>query len=282
MSDGRLPDFLVIGAMKAGTTSLYHYLREHPQVFMPSTKEIMFFDDRHEWHRGVDWYRGRFADAGDALAVGEASTSYTKYPAADGVPERVASVLGSPRLIYVVRDPVERIRSHYLYNLTRGTEWRPIEEAVAREPAYLDVSRYAMQLERYLAFFRLEDILVFDAIELRTNRETTLRRVFEYLGVDPERVPRTIDREFFRAQDRKLRPGYILALRRNPRVRALARKLPGGIKATTFRLPQQEPDLERGGISDELRERIVTELEPDVRRLRSLLGDAIDGWGIAA
>jgi len=280
MNGGRLPTFLVIGAMKAGTTSLYHYLVEHPQVFMPDTKEIMFFDPRHNWHRGVDWYRSRFSDAGDALAVGEASTSYTKYPAAEGVPERIASVLGSPRLIYVLRDPVERIRSHYLYNLTRGTEWRPIEEAIDAEPAYLNVSRYAMQIDRYVPHLGLDGMLFLDSRKLRSDRAATLRRVYAFLGVDAEWVPPTMDREFFRAEDRKLRPGYVLALRRNPRVRALGKKIPGRVKAITHRLPTAEPDLERGAISEALRDRIVTALGDDVARLRVYLGDAFDGWGI--
>jgi hypothetical protein len=278
---GRLPTFLVIGAMKAGTTSLYHYLRDHPQIFMPPTKEIMFFDERHNWHRGVDWYRTRFADAGDAPAVGEASTSYTKYPVVDGVPEKIASVLGSPRLIYVLRDPIERLRSHYLYNLTRGTEWRSIEEAVASEPAYVDFGRYAMQLERYLPHLGLDAMLLVDSRDLRAERQTTLSRVYAFLGVDERSIPRSADREFFRAEDRRLRPRYVLALRRSARVRALASRLPGSVKAATRRLPTSVPDLDRGTIAPSLRERLIDAFADDIVTLRTYLGPRFDGWGIA-
>ena len=72
----RLPNFLVIGAMKAGTTSLFHYLRDHPQVFLPEEKELYFFTEEDNWHRGLEWYRSRFRGAGDAKAVGEASVGY--------------------------------------------------------------------------------------------------------------------------------------------------------------------------------------------------------------
>ena len=118
----RLPSFLVIGAMKAGTTSLYHYLHAHPQVFMPSIKELDFFVAGGNWGRGLHWYQKQFAGAGPgAVAVGEASTMYTKYPSVDGVPERIAAHLPEVRLVYVVRDPIDRIRSHYRHRVAVGT-----------------------------------------------------------------------------------------------------------------------------------------------------------------
>ncbi|HEY6932832.1 MAG TPA: hypothetical protein VI452_05490, partial [Marmoricola sp.] len=82
-----LPNFIVIGAMKAGTTSLYQYLKHHDQVFMPPIKELDFFVAESNWCRGVGWYRHRFRDAGEAPARGEASVAYTQYPAHAGVPE---------------------------------------------------------------------------------------------------------------------------------------------------------------------------------------------------
>jgi len=144
---GRLPDFLVIGAMKCGTTSLYHYLREHPQVFMPQLKAPEFFAEASNWHRGVDWYRRQFAGAGaEVLAIGEASNVYTKYPRYMDVPARIAGHIPDARLIYVVRDPVERIRSHYRTRVAEGTESTPFDVAVFENPIYLDYSRYAMQV----------------------------------------------------------------------------------------------------------------------------------------
>jgi hypothetical protein len=102
-----LPTFIVIGAMKAGTTSLYHYLREHPQIFMPKAKELDFFAVETTWRRGIDWYAEQFAGAGgDEIARGEASTAYSKYPHYPNVPERIARAIPGCQLIYVVRLPL--------------------------------------------------------------------------------------------------------------------------------------------------------------------------------
>jgi hypothetical protein len=89
-----LPSFLIIGAMKAGTTSLYHYLKSHPQIHMSRIKELDFFVTELNWGRGLDWYSQQFSGIGtNVLAAGEASTNYTKYPRYKGVPERISMTL---------------------------------------------------------------------------------------------------------------------------------------------------------------------------------------------
>ena len=128
---GRLPTFLIVGGMNCGTTALYRYLQAHPEVYMPSVKAPEFFVEEANWRRGVDWYRRMFAGAPpDAVAIGEASNAYTKHPRYRGVPKRVASVLPDVRLIYVVRDPVARMRSHYQTKVAEGSEVAPFAEAV--------------------------------------------------------------------------------------------------------------------------------------------------------
>lgn len=112
-----LPNFLIIGARKAGTTSMYYYLQAHPQVYMSPEKELKFFVPEKNWTRGVAWYEQYFDEAGDAIAIGEASPSYTRYPRSRGIPALIAEVLPKARLIYLVRHPVDRMVSHYLANL---------------------------------------------------------------------------------------------------------------------------------------------------------------------
>ncbi len=278
----RLPTFLIVGAMKAGTTSLYHYLRGHPQVFMPDLKEPMFFDERHNWARGIDWYKGLFRGAAARhAALGEASTSYTKYPTVRGVPERIASVLPEARLIYVLRHPIERMRSHYLYALSRGKEHRPIERAFAEDPSYLDISRYAMQLEQYLPHIPLERFLFVDSRDLSERRLETLRAVFGFIGVDETWITPIVDREFFRSSDRRMKPTLTERVRRVPALGAVARRAPRGLRALARRLPAERLDVERGRISDGLRARLEDELRDDVARLRTFLPDGFDGWGLA-
>src|SRR5436189_26280 len=122
-----LPDFLILGAQKAGTTALYAYLRWHPQVTGPSFKEVSFFD-RH-YARGERWYRAHLPVRRRAV-VGEASPSYLFHPLA---PERVARMLPEARLIALLRNPVDRAFSHYQHEVALGREQLSFEDALAGE-----------------------------------------------------------------------------------------------------------------------------------------------------
>ena len=182
MDAGRLPTFLVIGAMKAGTTSLWQYLRSHPQVYLPEPKELYFFSDPDRFDLGVDWYRSHFTAATDARAVGEACTNYTKYPRVTGAAARIATVLPEVRLVYLVRDPLSRIRSHYVHAVDRYGERRPLSIVVRDEPEYLDFSRYRMQIDQYLEHFEPSRLLVVTTDALRTDRVATMEKTLDVLG----------------------------------------------------------------------------------------------------
>lgn len=285
-SEPRLPSFLVIGAMKAGTTSLYHYLRHHPQIFMPDTKEVNFFNPLRHWGRGVEWYRQQFAEApSDALMIGEASTSYTKFPWIRDVPARIRSVLGDIRLIYLIRHPIERMQSHYLHNLSTGQEWRPIQHAFAEEPMYLNISRYALQLEQYALHFARSQLLLIESNDLREDRPAVLREVFGFLGVDEGWLPPTLEREFHRSADRRMKAPLVRRMRRVPHIREIAMHIPQPVKnlkhSLTARLATEELDVRRGTIPAELDAHLQESLRADVVRLRQYLGGDFDGWGIA-
>ncbi len=289
-SIGQLPNFLIIGAMKAGTTSLYHYLRAHPQVFMSSVKELDFFAHDPNGSRGLDWYRRQFAAAeAGSVAIGEASTIYTKFPRFPGVPERIAAQVPNVRLIYVIRHPIERIRSHYQHQVAVGAERAPFERAVFDDPIYLDYSRYAMQIDQYLPYFPQDRLLVITSEDLRHERLGTVRRVYEFLGVEPDYTPPNLDREFYRSGERVTYPPLAWRIRRTlkrhlpaskrakelvdaPFARWLRRPLPGKEGASPSRAQS---------IPEEVREPLVRLLEEDVRRLRGYVGPGFDGWGIA-
>ena len=115
---------------------------------MSKTKELDFFVEEKMWGRGFDWYRDQFAGADDAVAIGEASPSYTCFPHFGGVPERIASVMPDVRMIYIVRDPIERMRSAYRHGLSAGIEKRPIGDACAclgNDRCWGTPSRYSRQ-----------------------------------------------------------------------------------------------------------------------------------------
>jgi sulfotransferase family protein len=212
-----LPDFLILGAQKAGTTALYAYLRWHPQVTGPSFKEVSFFD-RH-YARGERWYRAHLPIRRSGI-VGEASPSYLFHPLA---PERVARMLPRARLIALLRNPVDRAFSHYQHEVALGREELSFEDALAREdermqgelermlrdPSYFSHAwwnwtyaargRYAEQLERWLDAFPREQLLVLFTEELAADTAGTYRRVLDFLGVDArglDSYPRIFEREY--------------------------------------------------------------------------------------
>ncbi|MET0201776.1 MAG: sulfotransferase domain-containing protein [Gaiellaceae bacterium] len=215
-----LPDFLVLGAQKAGTTALYEYLRRHPQISGPSWKEVSFFD-RH-WARGESWYRGNFPNVARTRGkhVGEASPSYVFHPLA---PRRVQEVVPEARLIVLVRNPVDRALSQYNHEVALGRERLPFEEALdaeeerlrgeqermASDPRYFSREwwshtykargRYAEQLERWLAVFPREQLLVLPSDDLGSDPARAHAQVLEFLGASPQRLdsyPRVYEREY--------------------------------------------------------------------------------------
>jgi len=288
--DRTLPDFLLIGAMKCGTTSLYHYLRDHPQIFMPAIKAPEFFAEEGNWGRGIAWYRRQFEGAGaDVVAIGEASNVYTKFPRYQGVPARIAQHIPRARLVYVVRDPIDRIRSHYQTRLTEGTERAPIGRAVRENPIYVDYSRYAMQLDRYLDHFPREQLLVITAEDLRGDRLATIRAVYAFLGVRHDHMPGDLDRVFYETRHRAprspvpvwLRKGLKRHLPAAKRAKELENNLIRAIRGLRRSSEAPPPLPERLVIPDDVRAELADTLREDVGRLRSFLGPGFDGWGIA-
>jgi hypothetical protein len=287
-----MPTFLVIGAMKAGTTSLYHYLRAHPEVFMPTIKEPEFFVAGSNRSKGIEWYRRLFAPAGtEAVALGEASTAYTKHPHFPGVPGRIAELIPDCRLIYVVRDPVQRIRSHYRMRVREGSEKAPIERAVVQHATYLDYSRYADQVDQYLRCFPADQLLVITSEDLRDARLATTQRVYRFLGIDPDFVPADLDREYYRSDEQPSRSLVPLWLRKGLKRHFPAAKGTKEFENALFRRLRRRKRGRDGGsspsvpvsddVSDELRSIIVEALKDDVGRLRTFLAPEFDGWGIA-
>jgi len=285
---GQLPNFLVIGAMRAGTSSLYQYLRVHPQIYMPPAKELSFFA-REPDRRRLEWYRRQFAPAGPgAVAIGEASTIYTKYPRFPGVPERIAALAPEARLVYIVRDPIDRIRSHYQHRVAIGAERAPFERAVFENPIYVDYSLYTMQIEQYLQHFPREQLLIIISEDLRTRRLATLQGVYEFLSVDAHYVPPNLDREYFRTDERVPYPPLAWRIRR-----ALKKHFPASKRVRLAALPfvralgrarhrgESTRSTERLVVTDDLREGLIRLLEEDVRRLRAYAPPGFDGWGLA-
>ena len=257
---------MIVGAAKCGTTSLWMYLSRHPQVQMSRPKELRFFDLEGTWHRGLEWYASHF-DAPGRAVYGEASPAYATWPLTEGLPARMHRVLPDARLIYLVRDPIERMISNWTMRTASGDETRPIEVALrdAGSHVYLDRSRYHMQRERFLEHFAAEQMLVLDADELRDDRRATLGEVFRFLAIDAEHAS-PLDR-MRHNQTAHLRPG-------RERLPSEVRTLVGRALAAAGR-PRERPP-----ISPELRAWLAGELRDDVRRLRAATGRRFAGWSL--
>src|SRR5258706_1394558 len=134
------PNFLLVGAMKCATTTWWQILRCHPQIFMPADKEPGFFSWDDKYSRGWNWYEALFSDAEGKLAIGEASTFYTKQMLFPEASHRIARHLPDAKLIYVVRNPIVRIESHWRHLLSRGLNLS-LEELL-RKPDIVDISCY--------------------------------------------------------------------------------------------------------------------------------------------
>lgn len=184
------PDFLIVGAMKAGTTTLYRDLVTHPQVFMPEQKEprtLVRFDDIAAMERD---YGVLFARATAGQLKGEASTDYTKRPLREGVAERAFALTGGDlRIVYIRRDPVARIVSHYLHERQLERTDLPIAEAIRRDPAYIAFSRYDWQIEPWKAAFGAGRVFELELEAYSFDRTTLARRVLAHIGADPALLP---------------------------------------------------------------------------------------------
>jgi hypothetical protein len=186
-SNLRLPNFLIIGAMKAGTTSLSEDLRRHPSVRFPSVKEPHFLtDDAVLTASGRERYARLFAGAGNRQLCGEASTGYTKLPTIGGVPWRAKTLLGREvRLVYLVRDPIQRAISHH-YHLCRACEvTASIDKAIREIPELVDYGLYAMQLKPWLETFGRESIYILRFEDYVFDRRHAVTKVCRFLGIKP-------------------------------------------------------------------------------------------------
>lgn len=181
----RLPDFCIIGAAKSATTSLFSYLCRHPDVFMCEPKEPEFFSRNDRFARGPNWYASLFTDARPEQVVGEASTTYTRWPHTPDVARRLTQMLPDAKLIYLMRHPIERAYSHYRHHMRFGVT-KTFEQALRDDDIYVDCSLYMMQIRRYLQFIPREQMHFVLLSDLKEDPARVLREAQTFLDL-PER-----------------------------------------------------------------------------------------------
>jgi hypothetical protein len=180
-----LPHFIVIGAQKAGTTSIYRVLSQHPEVQMASQEEVSFFNIASRFQKGLSFYSSHFNDAEAGKVLGEVSPLYLCY---EKSPVRIAEVLPEVKLIASLRNPVDRAFSAWRMQVTKGSETRSFSEAVREEPIYIENGRYYQQLSRYFDLFPSEQILVLPFDVLTSYPATFYGELFKFIGVKVDGV----------------------------------------------------------------------------------------------
>lgn len=181
------PNLFIIGAMKSGTTSLHNYLDAHPKIAMSEEKEPGYFVEQLGLHKGEQWYCNLFEDETRYRYRGESSTHYTKLPVYRGVVERIFQFNPDARLIYIMRDPFERLISHYWHavrDIHHGGETRPLLKAVAEQPDYLAFSDYATQLKPYIDLFGRNAVYALTFESLRQNPDKEVNLIFDWLQLE--------------------------------------------------------------------------------------------------
>lgn len=279
-----LPDFIIGGPPRSGTTSLFRHMEQHPQICVSSVKEPWFFTTPGDQKRfrtvprarptRWSWYEDLFAHCGDDLIKGEGSTVYFYAP---GTPGLIHAAAPDVRLIFVLRDPIDRVYSHYLHDL-RSRRLPPFEKMIDRDHPrlafYLDVSRYRVHLERFRETFSPDQILVLFLEDLRDRAGETIRRAYEFVGADPSFVPD----ELGVARNTAVKPrsrlvGRIFSPRPLPWP-ALHRPW-RSIAAAVRRVNTVKID---SVVVPEWRRSLLPALADDIERLEAMLGRRLDAW----
>ena len=278
-----LPTFLIVGAPKAGTTTLYHHLRTHPDVFMSEVKEPHYFSYAGEGqpHWGVqtpDAYRALFDGVQDETAVGEASTWYLYSETAA---EQIQGAVPDARIIALLRDPVSRAYSSWSYRVQMGWESESFERAVklererrsAGEPwdvHYLNAGRYAAQVERYLRVFGPDQVRVLLFEDLISSPTTVVTEALQFIGVDPDEATVQANR-VHNATAMPRWAGLTRFLKRGD-VRSLARRVPAPLRRALADGLRSVNRRGRPRLDPGLRQSLQDQFRPDVQRLGALLG----------
>jgi hypothetical protein len=271
----RLPDFLIIGAAKAGSNTLYEYLRRHPQVYLTWPKEIEFFARDEIYANGIEWYASFFSEAEPNQVCGEGSVIYTLWPHFPESAARIARWLPQVKLIYIMRHPVERAYSYYVQVFKnalltqasgRKSESLPktFEEVIKpkdiqaiKTPVpqpdiidshlpkqnpdlYLDGSDYMKQIEQYLRFFPRDQFLFLLLDDLNQKPTDTIQKIFNFIGVD-EKID-VMQKDNIVANQASNYPEWFLRtqitapLKAIPGVASTAALLPQGVRDGVYQL----------------------------------------------
>lgn len=291
-----MPNFLVIGAAKAGTTSLYHYLAQHPQIYMSPIKEPRFFALEGEQLKPSDPinrksittlqdYLNLFEDVSGEKAIGEVSPIYISSPKA---PERIQHYIPDVKIIAILRDPVERAYSHFVHIVQKEIEpvsnfMQALDEEeyyvgnFLRKRPYIELGFYYNQLKRYFEIFAADQIKIFLYDDLRDDSVTFLNNIFCFLEVDDSFLPTNLDKYNVSGIPKNRMLNRWMADQSNP-LRRLVRSLCPVEGRRAFLKAVQKQNSVKHQMPIEARQRLLPLYREDILNLQDLINRDLSKW----
>ncbi len=274
-------DFMIIGAMKSGTTTLSQILSMHPEVCFCETKEPHYFSKSPDWRKDLEDYKSLYHPTNNQIC-GEASTTYTCYPEFN---KDVWQVLYdfNPKLkfIYIMRDPVDRIVSHYMHNYLRGYTSEAFEKDIVKKSTYINRTRYFLQIKPYIERFGQEQILLLTFEEFIADKKATLNKIAHFLDIDASKFGEFDNIYANKSVGSSKKNVKIENLANNSLVKTIKPLLPKKIiKITTdilYGLTKRNLDV-KPDVSETMKQVIYDLLILDVIEIEKLMGRKITEW----
>ncbi len=269
-----MPNFFVVGAGKAGTTSLYHYLGTHPQLFMCRIKEPNYFCKDSKVSASINWddYLRLFRGVRDEPAIGECSVLYLSSACAA---RSIRAAVPNAKIIVILRNPVDRGYSHFLMGVRQGF---PCQNVLDLPDYVVDLGLYYAQVKRYLDEFPNQQIHILFHEDLQRDREAFVKRMFGFLNVDDGFRPPNLEKHFNEALEPRFKvlnglfykTGLVVGLRRFVRP-----EIKEAMRAALFKAPREQRSSK---LTPNERQTLVRVFEPDIHRLEALLSRDLSHW----
>lgn len=279
------PNFFLIGAPKAATTSLAYLLDQHPQIFISKPKEPFFFSREEKWNLGWKWYESCFIGSEKALAIGDASTDYSLTDTYSECLDRISKYQPDARIIYILRDPLQLIESFWLEKLRSKETLLSFNKAVKKEPIFVESCLYYKHYNAYNNYFSSDKILILFFEDFIKNPNATLARVVSFLNLNSfssfkdVKVSRNaiVSRSL---EETAARPFVVRNLKRFPIVEDMYRKMPYSAKQL-MRFFLKQPHGKRPVWNPKVRQWVIDQIVDDAQAILSHCNRSHNLWNLS-
>lgn len=272
----RVPNFIIAGAQKCGTTSIFKVLYDHTEVFLPESKEVHFFDRNQSFNKGIDWYKNFFSKSKSEKVIMDITPNYMNK---EYVPERIKKLLPDVKLIFVLRNPVTRAYSNYWDNIRNQNEHLPFNEAINHNPAYIEKGLYYKHINRFLEYFNKEDIFIFLSEELFSHPEAFYKKLCSKLDIDFKMI-KDMDRVANFARVPRIKIVEKTFLSQNRILKIIRRPIPGFLKSFVKKLDEKfnMKKIKRPEIDEETKKYLKVIFRDDIKSLEKLFDLNLNLW----